>query len=126
MKSTLEELEKDCWDEPKFHSHLVTECHRLRKVPLNQFTTENLRIMLGQKISVKHLLPLAIEVLEKNPLADGDFYPGDLLKSVLSLPKEEWKKNNECLKRAIIITKEIGEIPKELNDAIKNFREINA
>ena len=112
--------------EPEFNSHLVTECHRLRKVPLNQFTTEDLRIMLGQKFSVIYLLPLAIEALEKNPLAEGDFYPGDLLQSVLLLPKEEWINNNECLKKANTIIKRLSDIPKELNDALKHFNEIIA
>ena len=60
MKATLEQLENEYWDEPDFNSHLVTECHRLRKIPLNKFTIEDLRIMLGQKFSIKHLLPLAL------------------------------------------------------------------
>ncbi len=34
---TLEQLEQDCWGEPEFGSHLVTECHRLRKVPIGEF-----------------------------------------------------------------------------------------
>jgi hypothetical protein len=50
LSSTIEELEDARWDEPAFPSHLVSECHRLRKLPLGRFTIENLRIMLGQNI----------------------------------------------------------------------------
>ena len=79
---TLEQLEADVWPEPDVHSHLVTTCHRLRKKPLSDFSTEDLRIMLGQSIGAKHLLPRAIEILRKNPFAEGGFYEGDLLVAV--------------------------------------------
>lgn len=123
MKATLEQLENDYWGEPDFNSHLVTECHRLRKIPLNKFTTEDLRIMLGQKFSIKHLLPLAVEILEKDPLAEGDFYPGDLLLSVLSLPKEEWNKYNNLLKRTKKIVESLKEAPTEIKNTIIKFNE---
>ncbi len=76
---TLDELEHSVVKEPPFDSYLVTTCYRLRKKPIDEFTVEDLRIMVGQKIGLPHLLPLAIAVLEREPLAEGDFYPGDLL-----------------------------------------------
>ena len=54
------------------------------------FTVENLRIMLGQDIGSRYLVPIALEHLEADPFVAGDFYPGDLLCSVLSLPREFW------------------------------------
>ncbi|WP_458351676.1 contact-dependent growth inhibition system immunity protein [Micromonospora schwarzwaldensis] len=42
--------------------------------------------MLGQEIGVPALLPLAVQVLLRDPLAEGDYYPGDLLSNVLRLP----------------------------------------
>src|SRR5262245_43137680 len=80
---TLEELEGDIWPEPSFRSHLVVTCHRLRKKPLEEFGVDDLRIMLGQGIGVAHLLPIAVAVLEREPLAEGGFYPGDLLAAIL-------------------------------------------
>ena len=44
---SFEELEGDRWGERFFPSHVVTEIFRLRRVPLDAFTTENLRIMIG-------------------------------------------------------------------------------
>jgi len=39
--------------------------------------------MLGQEIGVPALLPLAVKVLLRDPVAEGDHYPGgDLLSSV--------------------------------------------
>jgi hypothetical protein len=93
LRRTLEELEGDRWSEPSFPSRLVTECHRLRKVQLHLFTIENLRIMLGQNIGSRYLVPIALERLEVEPFVEGDFYPGDLLCNVLSLPKSFWVDN---------------------------------
>ncbi|MCB0735787.1 MAG: hypothetical protein H6608_11870 [Flavobacteriales bacterium] len=87
---TLEELEQDFWGEPGYDSYLVTTCHALRKKPLNQFDTEDLRIMIGQNISLVHLIPIALEQLTKDILAEGDFYPGDLLKAILSSEATFW------------------------------------
>ena len=39
--------------------------------------------MIGQQLSLEHLMPIALELLEKDPLAEGDFHPGDLLCNVV-------------------------------------------
>jgi len=80
---TLDELEGVVWGEPTYDSHLVLTCHRLRRKPIGEFTVEELRVMIGQKIGLPYLLPLALEHLEADPFAAGDFFPGDLLKVVL-------------------------------------------
>ncbi|MEO9801911.1 MAG: contact-dependent growth inhibition system immunity protein [Reichenbachiella sp.] len=88
----LESLEKDSWrPTPKEESYLVITMHELRKKQLNDFTIEDLRIMIGQNIGLPFLVPLAIEQLEKNILVEGDFYEGDLLKNVLGSDPEYWK-----------------------------------
>ena len=58
---TLENLENSNWGEPKFDSHLVITCHKLRKKQLKDFEIEDLRIMIGQNIGLKFLIPIAIE-----------------------------------------------------------------
>ena len=84
MADTLEELENDVWGEPEFDSHLVTTCHKLRKKPIHKFTAENFRIMIGQNIGSKYLLPGAMALLREHPLTSGDFYNGDLLCSLIN------------------------------------------
>lgn len=101
--STIEELEGERWPEPDDPSHLVGECRRLRKLPLRLFTVENLRIMLGQDIGSRYLVPIALERLEAEPFAEGDFYPGDLLCSVLSLPREFWSDKPELRTRVTAV-----------------------
>ncbi len=92
-QKTLENLEKDYWDNPDYDSHLVRRCHELRKLTLDNFTTEDLRIMIGQQISLDYLIPLALEVLTVDLFAEGDFFEGDLLKNVLSIKTDFWDSN---------------------------------
>jgi CDI immunity proteins len=100
---TLDQLEGVVWGEPTFDSYLVTTCHRLRTKPVDEFSVEDLRIMIGQKIGLPHLVPLAIAVLDREPLAEGDFYPGDLLTKVIGAV--EWLQSNpEWLARVIRVT----------------------
>ena len=93
LDKTLEELDGEQWGNAPITSHLVTECHRLRRVPLGEFGVEDLRIMIGQQFGLPHLLPLALEILEQNPFAEGDFFPGDLLLAVLGVKEEFWRQH---------------------------------
>jgi hypothetical protein len=74
---TIEELEGARWPDPSPSStRLVRRCHELRRVPLQEFTTEDLRLMLAQQIAVPILLPMALDELAEDPLVEGDMYPG--------------------------------------------------
>lgn len=101
---SLEELDGQRWGKPEYDSHLVMECHRLRRVPLRSFTVENLRIMIGQSIGLDHLVPLALERLQENPLAEGDFYPGDLLVALLGADAKFWLAHPQMREHLVTIT----------------------
>jgi hypothetical protein len=91
QRGTLTELEQDAWPDPgPGATGLVRTCVALRDKPLAEFTVEDLRIMLGQRIGVRHLLPRAVDVLLQDPTAAGDVFPGDLLGVVLRLPDAAW------------------------------------
>ena len=89
-KQTLEQLENSRWPMPDFDSHVTRRCHELRKVPLDSLQTEDLRLLISQEIGLEYIIPLAIEKLSTDILAEGDFYPGDLLKAVLSVTPVFW------------------------------------
>ncbi|MFM7023457.1 MAG: contact-dependent growth inhibition system immunity protein [Flavobacteriales bacterium] len=92
---TIEDIEKNIWGEPEYDSYLVKTCHRLRKKQLQLFTVEDLRIMIGQNIGTEHLLPFALIQLSQNILSEGDFYPGDLVNSILQVDAQFWKNHPE-------------------------------
>jgi hypothetical protein len=88
---SLQQLGWQDWGEATYDSRLVKECHRLRRVPLSKFEAEDLRIMIGQNLGLEYLVPLAIEQLQEDPLAEGAYFPGDLLVSVLGGKAEFWR-----------------------------------
>jgi len=90
MSLTLDQLEGVVWGEPGFQSHLVVECHRLRRIPLREFTPANLRIMIGQNIGLEHLVPLALQALADDPLLDAELYAGDLFSALVRSDRAFW------------------------------------
>ena len=62
------------------------------KKQLIEFSTEDLRLMINQSFSLNYLIPLAIEKLEENILAEGHLYEGDLLNAVLTSDMNYWKR----------------------------------
>lgn len=93
QQKTLEELENDRWEEPDFGDDRSQKIQALRQTPLSQFRTEDIRLLIGNGISMPYLIPLAIEKLNKNPFAEGDYYPGDLFQSVLNVDVNFWLTN---------------------------------
>ena len=88
---TLTEIEGDDWgDAPVEGTYLVRTCTALRHVPLRDFGPEDLRIMIGQRISLPILVPMALTVLADDPDAAGDFGPRDLLRAVCAVPESYW------------------------------------
>ena len=93
LDKTLEQIEKEYWPEPNHASYLVRTCHLLRKKPVADFEIEDLRILISQNISLNVLLPIALDKLKENVFAEGDFYEGDLLISILTSDPKYWVDN---------------------------------
>ncbi len=88
---TLTDLEGDDWGDPPVDgTYLVRTCTALRRMPLRDFEPEDLRIMIGQGISLPILVPMALTVLADDPDAAGDFGPGDLLRAICAVPESYW------------------------------------
>ena len=93
---TLEQLEGTAWPEPlDSDTPLVRECHRLRKIPLGQLSTEHLRMLTLQEIGPTYLVPIVLDMLEVDPFVAGNYYPGDLLHAVVNLSPAFWANEPE-------------------------------
>ena len=134
---TLENLERNIWpplssDEG---SYLIKTCNRLRKKALAEFDIEDLRIMINENIGLKYLIPLALEILNKNILAEGNYYEGDLLSAVLSSDKSYWEQEKDSWKTVIDLYERnetlindfdtSWEIKKKLKGLYNNFKSLN-
>lgn len=132
LNKNLDELEQVVWGPPNYDSHLVIRCHELRLQKLKDFTVEDLRLMTGQNIGLKYLMPIAIEKLKEEPLAEGNLFEGDLLLNVLKSAPAYWESNPhhtkdiiDIIKRAIEELKTIettDEIITSITEAAQTFR----
>lgn len=118
--TTIEELEGKKYPEPSNVTGLISTIYKLRKKPLRDYSIEDLRISIGQNIALSYLIPLAIKKLKENILSEGDFYPGDLLKNVLSSDRNFWVLNKEYW----AILKELYNRNKEVFDSDSTYRQI--
>lgn len=115
---SIEELEQDFWGEPSFSSYVVTTCHKARQKSIKDLSYEEIRCLIGQKIGLRFVLSVAIDILQANPLIDVIYYEGDLLLAVLRLDLDDWKYNQDELKTFISILQ-------ENRSKIENFEEVS-
>ena len=88
LNQTLLDLEREKWSDPTIvWTPLTRRTRDLARIPLREFTVEDLRLLIGQERALDTLLPLALGELKKDPFAEGDMYVGDLLMTVLREPK---------------------------------------
>jgi len=115
---SIEQLEKDVWKSPsEFPTDMIEKCYRYRKISIAELTNQQIRLLISQKIGVDYLIGIALEKLERNILTECDFYEGDLLIAVSSLPTKFWNKNKTeflTFKKLVeqnseLIKKELGE-----------------
>ncbi|HKC68161.1 MAG TPA: contact-dependent growth inhibition system immunity protein [Bacteroidia bacterium] len=120
---TLEELENTyLGNPPKNCSQLIQTCYLLRQKKLSDYTAEDFRIMISQNMGLQFLMPLAVQVIETNPFAEGDYYEGDLLKSILTSDKNFWQKN-QALKKEVINIFESNQNNLELLDVTPTIKQ---
>ena len=62
----------------------------LTKVPVDQFSLCDLRVMIGQQFGLPYLIPIALEKLQHDVFADAELYEGDLLENVLRIKSSFW------------------------------------
>ena len=109
---------------------MVQRCHALRKVPIARLSSGDCRLLIGQDIGTKHLVPLALNFLEEKPLVEGDYYPGDLLLALFRLPVNYWAGSFQAFQRLLAVAKrasgELTSIEEPLGSEQKLLKEVNA
>lgn len=78
---TLEQIDGERWGEPPDDATgLMRTVYGLRRTPVGEFDTEELRVLLNQRV-------------HPEVLAEGRYQPGDLLMAVLRQADEFWQRN---------------------------------
>ncbi|GAB2196980.1 hypothetical protein MAH4_09860 [Sessilibacter sp. MAH4] len=98
---SIEELTGNVFSAPELQYSLSTKCFSLVKTPVADLNVENLRMLIGQGIALEFLIPLALDLLESDPLVSGAFYRGDLLENVVNVPESFWNQHPELNNRLV-------------------------
>lgn len=113
---SIEQLEKRNWGSPdKAPTEMVKRCIILSKIPLHEFTASDLRLMIEQGFALQYLIPLALEKLKEDLFLETDYFPGDLLKNILSIDVEFWRNQKN-------LWEEINALIKEKRAQLKLYR----
>jgi hypothetical protein len=119
---SLEQIENDNWGYPPADAtKLIASVHGLRRKPVGSLDAEDLRVLVAQRVGLDVLVPRALTLLERDPLVEGDFYPGDVLVAVLRVPASYWSANQEQLARARRVVESVDEPDADLKADIDAF-----
>ncbi|MFC9845361.1 contact-dependent growth inhibition system immunity protein [Streptomyces sp. NPDC060223] len=119
---SLEELERACWPAPSADdTRLITTAHALRRRPIGALAVEDMRLLIGQDTGLPYLLPLAVEVLRENPMAEGHMYEGDLLSAVLTRNPSVWADFPGLGRELRAIVSTLTGLPLDLQHKVERF-----
>lgn len=125
-EQSLEEIEGDVWgDPPADATRLIATVHELRRRPVDQLGVEDMRVLIAQRVGLDVLVPRALTRLEQDPLAEGDFYPGDLLVAVIRVPPPYWQSHASAAARLrpIVAAVDLDELDAETRAEVVAFRD---
>lgn len=80
-----------------------------------------MRLLIRQDVGLPYLLPLALEVLRDNPLAEGDMYEGDLLSAVVTRSPSAWSGAAGLRRELHVIVSELAALPDVLWLDVERF-----
>ena len=72
---------------PPFPTEMIERIVRAHRIPIGDLSLGDLRLLVSQGEVIEHLMPLALERLERDPLLWAELYNGDLLLAALHAHK---------------------------------------
>lgn len=129
---TLEQLENDYWKAPEqFPTGMVKEIYSLRQKPLNEFDSNDIRLLISQNVGLDYLVPKAIDILKTDILEEALYFPGDLLMALLQVNDDYWIKNKKNKNILVSLVSDFNpsqymealteEIIVDLNESLRKF-----
>jgi hypothetical protein len=90
--------------------------------PQSRLGVEDLRLLIAREQSLDRYVPRAIDLLEENPLAEGDYYAGDLLHAVLDVDVDYWRAHRDQWERVDEIVETYAFAQSRLGPSLQAFR----
>ncbi|WP_062269763.1 contact-dependent growth inhibition system immunity protein [Endozoicomonas arenosclerae] len=99
-------------------SRLIDRLREASTKKLEDLTPEDLRLLISQRIGLEYLVPIALTLLEENPLCSGNLYVGDLASVLLDLPQSFWESQPALNNRMVEVGDSLTEIRSTLDTEI--------
>lgn len=115
--SSLDELEGALTTGNGLASGLIIRCRAARSKPISRLSVGDLRLLIGQRMGLDYLVPIALAVLENDPLAH-EHYRGELLIALLGVPREFWIAHAELAVRLVELKQLVEEVHRTLSEDI--------
>lgn len=99
-KKSIAELERRHW--PKLGpdaSHFHRRCYDAVTKPISELSVADLRLLISQDIGLEFVLPIALAIVEKEPLLESEHFRGDLLTAILAASKNFYQEHPEICAR---------------------------
>ena len=82
-EKSIAELERKHW--PKLGpeaSHFHRRCYDAVTKPISELSVADLRLLISQDIGLRFVVPITLEIVEKDPLLECEHFKGDLLTAI--------------------------------------------
>lgn len=123
-EASLEQIEGQSWgDAPPGSTRLMTTVHSLRRKPIGELTAEDYRVLVAQKVGLEVLVPRTLQLLQRDPLLEGEYYPGDVLSAVLRVPADYWAHHPDQRASLDAVIAAVDAPDSDLAADIQTFRE---
>lgn len=60
-------------------------CYKLTQKPLKDLSPEDICFLIGQECGLPYLVPIALEILERDFFIETEYYKGDLVEALLQI-----------------------------------------
>ena len=91
---------------------MIDQVHRLRIIQIERLEPKEIRLLIGQEVGLKYLIPVAFDILRDDLFIDTELFEGDLLQNVIKVDIDFWDNNNE-------LKNELDDLLKSYSDADK-------
>lgn len=91
VSRSLEDLEGATWPDTGSRTAAMVRLRDLRKAPVGEMRTSDLRLAVAQAVGLRWTVPIALARLDFDPTLAAEFHSGDLAQAVFRAPSGLWK-----------------------------------
>jgi hypothetical protein len=97
----------------------------LRRTPLQALAPGDVRLLIGQQIGLRTLVPKALQMLSSDALLHSEYYPGDLLSALMRVERSHWRDYPEQLNETMELARAVASREVKIADECRAFLSAN-